>query len=133
MALISWNNDYSVGVKTFDDQHKKVFSLINSLYEQIQKNEDKKNLKKNLDELLSYGNLHLKAEEDAFARYDFPGKDAHTETHQLYRDKVKSFVDRQDQTFLSYEIMDFLEDWWLHHITGADKGYAEFFREKGLK
>lgn len=133
MALITWNNDYSVGVKTFDSQHKKVFSLINDLYEQIQKGEDKKNLKKNLDELLAYGNIHLKAEEDAFTKYDFPEKKGHAETHQLYRDKIADFVKRQDQSFLSYEIIDFLEDWWLHHITGVDKAYTEFFQKKGLE
>jgi len=64
-------------------------------------------------------------------------------THESFAewtDETKNLLDKgypQDcpgLKSLGYpQIIDFLEDWWLHHITGVDKAYTEFFQKKGLE
>ena len=33
MAFFTWNNSYSVGVRQFDGEHQKLFSIMNDLYD----------------------------------------------------------------------------------------------------
>lgn len=131
--LIEWEDEYSVGVKEIDEQHKKLFSLINSLFESMKESSYKKTPENIFQELLDYAKLHLKTEEDYFEKFNYPEKDVHKKTHDLYRSKISEFIKKKDNTFLSFEIIDFLEDWWLGHIVSTDKKYQKFFKEHGLK
>jgi len=133
MSLMNWQDDYSVGVKEIDDQHKKMFDLINRLYESIKESKDRKLREEFLQELSNYGKFHLKTEEDYFEKFKYPQKEEHVKIHDLYRNKIKEFVNKKDDIFLSFEIIDYLEDWWLEHITSVDKDYQDFFNKKGLE
>jgi len=35
MPLISWSNEYSVGVKSLDSQHINLFNILNELHESM--------------------------------------------------------------------------------------------------
>ena len=45
MALISWNESYSVKVKQFDDQHKKLVNMLNDLHEAMKQGKGRDALK----------------------------------------------------------------------------------------
>jgi hemerythrin-like metal-binding protein len=126
MSLINWEESYSVGVKELDDQHKKMFELINELYEAIKASKDKTFMSEILGELLDYGKYHLDTEEKYFNETEYPGKESHKIIHKAYRDKIDEFYENKEDTLLSYKIIDFLEDWWLDHVTSIDKGYKEY-------
>ncbi|OGF28091.1 hypothetical protein A2303_00740 [Candidatus Falkowbacteria bacterium RIFOXYB2_FULL_47_14] len=131
MPLLEWKDDYSVGVEEFDRQHKKMFGLINGLHDKMrEKIMDKNDLEKLLAELSAYAEEHLKTEEKYFALYDYPQKEAHAKTHDTYREKIRDFMAAEQDHFASFEIMDFLEDWWLGHVITMDKAYEPFFKEK---
>ncbi|HAM88691.1 MAG: Methyl-accepting chemotaxis sensory transducer [Candidatus Falkowbacteria bacterium GW2011_GWC2_38_22] len=133
MFLIEWKSDYSVGVQELDDQHKKMFVLINQFYELMKETKDIKNIEKMLGELSDYGKYHLETEEKLFAEYGYPEKEDHQKIHDAYRAKIGEFLQKKDDALLSFEIIDFLEDWWLGHIASTDKKYQKFFNEKGLE
>ena len=86
-----------------------------------------------LHELFTYANFHLVTEEEYFEKYQYPGAAEHILVHDFYRLKINEFKDKNDELSLSYEMIDFLEDWWLGHIAVADKEYQPFFASKGLK
>ncbi|MFH0891416.1 MAG: bacteriohemerythrin [Candidatus Falkowbacteria bacterium] len=131
MPLLEWKDDYSVGVEELDDQHKKMFGLINGLHDNMQtKIMDKNDLEKLLSELAAYGNNHLTTEEKYFTLYGYPLKEEHEKAHGFYREKIKNFLAGESNHFASFEIIDFLEDWWLGHIITMDKAYEPFFKEK---
>lgn len=132
MGLLNWEDDYSVGVKKFDEQHKKMFSMINDFFDLMQENKDKEMLKEILKGLADYGRNHLRDEEEYFDKYGYPEKKAHKEVHDLYRSKIEDFLSKEIDMFLPFEIIDYLEDWWLGHIKGMDSQYASFFKDKGV-
>jgi len=37
MPAITWKEEYSVGIKTVDEQHKELFARINKLFDEIPK------------------------------------------------------------------------------------------------
>lgn len=133
MSLIEWQEDYGVGVKEFDDQHKKMFDLINGFFEAMKESKDRPGREELLRALVDYGQTHLATEEKYFDRYGYPRKEEHKKAHDSYRSKIGEFVAKKDDALLSFEIIDFLEDWWLGHITSLDREYKEFFRGKGVK
>lgn len=132
MSLLNWEKSYSVGVKKFDEKHEKMFSMINDFYDLMKENKDTENLKRILGELAEYGKSHLKDEEEYFDKYGYPEKDAHKKTHNLYRAKIEEFLSKELDMFLPFDVIDYLEDWWLNHIKGMDAKYVDFFKEKGV-
>ena len=133
-TLIEWKNSYSVGIKQIDDQHKKLFTHINNLYSSMKEGKDKQILGKLLDDLSDYVSYHFSTEEKYFEKFNYEKKDDHMLQHKQYTDKIKSFQQAyaNKQDFLSFEIIDFLEDWILGHVTGEDKKYTKCFNDNGL-
>ena len=55
--LLKWEPIYSVNVKELDNQHKKIFTIINNVLE-IKKDYSKNKAVKAIKELKDYGNYH---------------------------------------------------------------------------
>lgn len=132
--LIEWKDSYSVGVNFIDEQHKKLFLYINEFYQAMRDNKDKEILGKVIADLADYVDTHFSTEEKLFEKFNYEGRDEHIALHKQYVDKIKSFQDgyAKNQMFLSFEIIDFLEDWILKHINSEDKKYTKCFNEHGL-
>ena len=57
-----------------------------------------------------------------------PGLGAHHAEHEASAAKVRDLMFRFEQgTLLSFETLNFLKDWLVHHTQGTDKRYREFF------
>lgn len=132
--LLVWEESNSVGVKEIDEQHKKIFGMINELYSEMKSGKDKEFLSRLIDGLLDYAKYHFSTEEKYFNEFDYEGKEMHIDRHHQYVDKILQFEKEYEKKkeFLSYDILDFLEDWWLKHINGVDKKYTDCFHEHGL-
>ena len=75
--LLHWKQEYSVNIKEIDQQHRKLFDLINLLYDSSLLNEKEDILEKIFVELKDYAFVHFKDEEKYFARAGLSGyKDA---------------------------------------------------------
>lgn len=134
-VLIEWKNAYSVGIKQIDEQHKKLFAHINNLYSSMTEGKDKQILEALLNDLAEYVYYHFGVEEKYFEEFNYEEKKNHVLQHKMYTDKIKSFQEahKNNQNFLSFEIIDFLENWILEHVTGEDKKYTKCFNSNGIK
>lgn len=132
MSLLEWKEEYSVGIEELDEQHKHMFGLINKLYDAMRESRQGAYLDELLKELADYGKLHTETEESYFTKYDYPHKDTHIQAHDAYKKHVDDFIEKESNSVLSMEILDFLQDWWIGHITGTDQDYATYFKEKGV-
>jgi len=129
MPILEWDTKYCVGHYNLDEQHKKIFKLINDYYDSsddFSKNED--NI---LNELVKYANEHLIYEERFFDEYNYPDKERHKEIHSIYKDKVQEFVSNKENTKPD-DIIQFLSNWWIKHIRGEDKKYQKFFEDNRI-
>jgi len=134
MALISWNESFSVKVKKFDDQHKKLVEMLNELHEAMKVGKGKNALEKILDGLIQYTKTHFLSEELLMKQYNYPGYEQHKKEHNLLTMKVldvqKSY--REGSSVLPQSVMTFLKDWLQQHIQGEDKNYGPFLNGKGV-
>lgn len=135
----TWNENYSVGVKVFDDQHKRYLALANQIDAlSMQDDVDQEKLLMSLIAFRDYALLHFSSEETYFEEYKFPGSELHIAEHNRYREKIKEFLTKAqspnaDVKKIGRELSDFAVDWLLQHVTLMDQHYTEFFHEHGVK
>jgi len=114
MGFIEWSDKLVTRVKECDEQHKKLVSLINELYDAMKQGKGKEVLDKMLDELVKYAGYHFTTEETLMTKYGYPGPDfaAHKREHEAFKAKIKEFLDKKakGEVTLTVELMSFLKD-----------------------
>ncbi|MFA5903619.1 MAG: bacteriohemerythrin [Desulfobacula sp.] len=135
MAIIKWDDGFSVNVAKLDQQHQKLISMNNELNEAMGKGKGKDVLGKIVNGLIDYTLTHFKTEEDYFKQFRYPETDSHKKEHIAFVRKVSEFKEgfENGKLSLSIEIMTFLSDWLRNHIKIIDKKYSRFLNGKGLK
>ncbi len=134
MAFLTWSNSYSVGVQQFDAEHKRLFAIMNEVYDGMKAGKGKDVLEIVLQELIGYTEQHFSSEEQAMTRTAYPDLQAHVALHRAFTAKVKDFQTqyRAGAVSLSVQVLDFLRDWLTHHIGGVDKRYTAHLNAKGV-
>jgi hemerythrin len=135
MALMTWDESFSVGVADLDEQHKKLVGMLNSLNDAMMTGKSKDVLQGLLTELIGYTASHFGSEEKLFAKYEYLETSMHMYEHKKFVQKVLEFEKgfKEGKLMLSIEVRDFLRDWLVKHIMGTDKKYGPFLNSKGVK
>jgi len=134
MALLTWTETYAVKVRAFDQQHRRLFDLINVLHEAMKEGRGSEIVKPVLLELVKYTEDHFAAEESVMQRAAFPGFSTHRQEHIAFTDKVRAFAVNYQagRAALSTPLMHFLRDWLEKHIRGTDQKYTTYLNAKGI-
>ena len=132
MESINWKDEFSVGVKEMDDQHKTLLAMINKLIIEQKTLTDPKTIADLLT--TDYAQVHFRAEEYLMAEYGYDQKTLQEQQHQAFIDKTIAFYSASDvgPNILSSALLDYLTTWLIGHILKEDMKYKEFFRSKGL-
>ena len=135
MALINWNDSFSVKVSEIDQQHKMLIDMVNELHDAMKIGKGRDALGKIVENLIRYSTTHFALEERYFAQIEYPDIDNHVKEHANFIRKVMEFQEgfNKRNLTLSVEVMKFLSDWLQSHILGADQKYSQFFNESGLR
>ena len=59
MALFTWDTKYSVGLADIDEQHQRLFRLINDLHDAVQHGHGREMMTRVLQELVAYFKTHF--------------------------------------------------------------------------
>lgn len=133
MMTLDWKPAYSVGIPTFDDQHKKLFAVVNKMGAAIEKGADHDTLRGIFKELIEYTRIHFRDEEANLLLYDYPNYQDHKVEHdELVAQVVDFALDFCANPDMTYKVMTFLESWIIGHILGTDKGYTDFLAGKEI-
>jgi hemerythrin len=135
IPFIVWKEEYSVGHKKLDNQHKTILNVINRLYKNIQKDIASEEIKNILWELTQYAKNHLVYEEEIMREIGFPDLTVHKKFHQSYIDNTDNLVRkfRASDPDIAFETMKFLKNWWVEHIVSMDKKYAPYITPQDNK
>lgn len=133
--MFQWDENYSVGVQSIDNQHKEIFGILNKLLEAMKVGHGSDVTTQIILELERYAVNHFQKEEFFFQRFDFQGSAEHIAEHQNFIKKIA--ILKPDLTSgkmtLTFELLNFLKEWIDNHILVVDKQYSECFRQNGLK
>lgn len=133
-ATFQWKDSYSVKVAALDNQHKKLFDLVNELHVAMSQGHGKDVAGDVLRRLIDYTVHHFSAEEMLMQKHNFPGLIAHRAEHKALTDKVMAFKKEFDAGTgnVTPQLMTFLQQWLKNHIQTVDQRYGDFLNSHGV-
>ncbi len=128
MAFMTWNDSYSVGMKTIDQQHAGLFAMVNELHTAMMTGQAKNVVGSLLEKLVKYTVEHFDYEERVMQAAEFPDLATHRAHHVNLKQQVDDFMARykRGDGAVNIELLRFLSDWLTKHIQREDKQYSPF-------
>lgn len=134
MPLFDWTPAYSVRVRQFDDEHRRLFDIVNELNDAMRVGQGRFVLRAVLDNLLDYTRKHFGAEEEAMRRTRYTEAALHTEEHRKLTEQVEKLIAQYEkgETSITIDVLYFLRDWLQNHIMDTDQKYAAHLNANGV-
>ena len=133
--LITWSDQYSVGIASIDTEHQKLVELINTLHAAMMAGTAKDAVIKTLESLASYTVTHFSREESLMQQHGFRGYANHKAEHEKLVSRLNDL--RRDvrggKLAASLDVMTFLKRWLLEHIAGSDQKYSSHLQSCGVR
>ena len=129
--MFTFTNDCLIGVLEIDNEHKRLFELINEVDAAVKSDVDSMTTAMALlNELKQYAVTHFAHEEAYMASIHDPELPRQQKEHQAFVDKVNSyrFSDITEETAkqLILELLEYLSKWLMGHILGSDILIGQF-------
>ena len=133
--FVEWKDEYSVGLESIDNQHKKLLNLINQLQTAVDFSTGEEFEREALDALVDYTKTHFTYEEGLMKDNGYPDYEPHKAQHEKMIKHVETVLSdyEKDQDTAMSNATAFLKDWLITHINGTDKLYSEYLIGKGVK
>ena len=132
--MIEWEEQYELGIKSIDDQHKELVNIINrlaSLLVEAKQDVDIYDEVVNVvDALKKYTIYHFKYEENLFDKFSYENSDKHKEEHsKLVNEIIELDLSSFDENQVNHtnDLLKFLITWLFKHISGSDFLYKNLF------
>lgn len=130
MSLITWRDEFSVGVAAVDHEHREMIDLINELDDAMRVATDAATVIEGLGEIYARIGAHFALEEKIMRDAGYSGLATHKQDHELLLDELLDVIDgvaaegRYDRLDLSTT----LDRWFSDHFRTHD---AKLHRELG--
>ncbi|MBK8174291.1 MAG: hemerythrin family protein [Rhodospirillales bacterium] len=123
MTLLRWRDSLSLDVPRVDNDHKRLFELLNRVRFLDLAGDDPQAIGDALSELLLYTQTHFRREEQLMELGGYPGLAGHRRAHQQFTAKVAEIValfHTDPQAVRVHDLYDLMADWLVDHVLGAD-------------
>lgn len=133
-TAFAWNESYTVKVMAMDNQHKKLFELVDELSQAMRSGHGKDVLGDVLRRLIEYTAYHFAAEEGLMEKQKYAALATHRGEHNYLTEKVQAFKKEFDagNASITAELMTFLQKWLTNHIQVVDRRYGDFMNAHGV-
>jgi hemerythrin len=135
MALMTWRDQYSVGIETLDNQHKAVLRILNEIHAASLRGKAREVAGPLLSQLVCLAGERFSTEERLMESTRFPGLAGHRAEHQKLTGKLREFVSRHEKgdAAVYAQLLHFLRDWLNKHEQTEDQEYARWVGACGVK
>lgn len=130
--FVEWDNSYSVGIDSIDNDHKKLLGLINQLQTAAHYKTDDGMIESIINDLVDYTKYHFTREEGLMQECNYPDLEEHKEQHAAMIKQVDRFIEeyRRDESRTIDDVTQYLKSWLINHINGSDQEYAPYLKGK---
>ena len=133
--MIEWEEKYSVGIISIDEQHKKIIDIINRIIAAKELDDNTKEITEILNEMAAYSHEHFKTEETHMIEFKYPEYQYHKEEHIDFSLRTLAYQSRviTGDNRVANAILEYLKSWLVNHIQKTDKKYSDCFKKNRLK
>ena len=124
MALLTWDEKYSLNIVELDRQHRRLFALFNDLYEAMQDGHGADVIDKVLTGMIDYTAYHFAYEEKLLRENGYKDTAAHRAEHARLAQQAKDLAVRARDGDVTPATLKFLSGWLLNHILVEDRKFA---------
>jgi hemerythrin-like metal-binding protein len=123
MPLVQWKESYSLKNAALDTQHKKLFKILNKLYEEFMGGITDLAYETALDNIIAFTKYHFQTEEHVMHKIKHPHSYHHKQEHLRFSEQIHELKNStgRDVHEKSNELIKFLVNWILHHIVVEDR------------
>jgi hemerythrin len=134
-GFVTWKPEYSVGIKSIDEQHIKLLNLINNVRAAVLCDTGPDFERGALEDMVAYTQSHLKYEEELMLEHDYFDAEAHKGQHDRMVSQVDLYVKRYDEKGREIlpEVADYLQRWLVQHIQGTDRKLCDYLRTRDIQ
>jgi hemerythrin len=135
MAVPVWNRSFAVNVKRCDEDHKKLFALLQRLHDTVEPLPERSVALEAIQELDEYTKAHFSAEEALLEQTNYPALASHRLQHHTFIAKVeelKQLIDFAPGT-TKLAMVEYLKNWLVRHIKLADRKYSAHLNSNGIQ
>ncbi len=131
MKQIVFKKELYTGVTTIDSEHEQLIDFYNRLVGMLKNEYNSELFVDVLSDMSSYAFNHFKDEEQFMQSIKYDKIKEHKKYHMEYLKEVSIFNSNfllEDGTSPE-EVLNFLANWWIHHILEKDMDYIEFSKK----
>jgi hemerythrin len=130
--FVKWNESYSVGIESIDNDHKKLLGMINQLQTAVHYTTDESMIEVILNDLVDYTKYHFSREEGLMQECNYPDFSEHKKQHEAMIKQVLHYIDeyRKHNKHTIDEVTQYLKSWLINHINGCDQDYSPYLKGK---
>jgi len=122
MKLLSWKDEYSVGIEAADHEHRQLIDLINRLHQELDGANAKMTVPAFFGDLLEGISAHFALEEKFMRDQDYERLDSHKADHERLLDELRDIMDAFEgsEEIDSVELAPRLDMWFTRHFKTHD-------------
>jgi hemerythrin len=125
---IKWDDAYSLGIKNIDDQHKKLFDIVDKIFSLQESKDVKGNIRTILHELFEYIKVHFKDEEEFMKSINYPDLAYHIELHEQLVKSVSGILgDPSRLDIIQMKMRVIAKQALIDHILEEDMKYQRYY------
>ncbi len=134
MSMVTWNDDFLIGVAEIDKHHRRLVELLNLTHDEVAAGAPSETVGLVLDKLIDYATYHFIAEERLMEATGYPGFAEHREEHERFTRRVVQIQTDfyRDRTDIPAEVLLFLKNWLTHHILKVDAQLGSFLASQKI-
>lgn len=129
--MYAFKEEFRTGIENIDKEHEKLFEIANRAYETLMDEfiPDKYDyIVEILKELTDYATTHFRHEEEYMMSIRYKKLFSQKAAHNEFMEKISEYDLNQldeNQKDAILGILEFLNDWLIHHILESDKLIGE--------
>lgn len=132
MSLIEWDETLETGFLPLDDEHRKLVSLVNELYEYLIAGSSVNLIGAAFKQLARHTVEHFRREEKLMEDSRFPDTHSHRVQHLELEKQITELMSGLDAgaPLFTRGLVDFLKDWLVNHIQTMDRTFGEYLTQQ---